>query len=69
MARYQDVPGLSDALTGKLDRSLLVLDYNPTASDIPDGTIRAHKHNVTGRRSILVNDGGTHVDIINGQEF
>lgn len=69
VVRYQDVPGLTDVLTGKLDRSLLVLDHNPTGDDIPAGTIRTHKHSGTGRRSIWVNDGGTLVDLINGQEF
>lgn len=69
VSRYQDVPGLTGALTDKLDRSLLILDRNPTASDIPTGTIRAHKHSGTGKRSIWVNDGGTLIDLINGQEF
>lgn len=64
-----DVPGLPSALTEKLDRTVLAKAAPPVAADIPTGTIRVAKNTVTGRISLFVNDGGTIIDIINGQEF
>lgn len=62
-------PGLEEALTEKLDRRVLAKNAAPIASDIPTGTIRVAKNTATGRMSIFVNDGGTIIDLINGQEF
>ena len=69
VAAIGDVPGLSGALTEKLDRTVLAKTSAPVAADIPAGTIRAVKNTATGRISLFVNDGGTIVDLINGQEF
>ncbi|KAB7783495.1 hypothetical protein [Methylorubrum populi] len=69
VATFTDVPGLAGALTGKLDRAVLVKASAPVAADIPAGTIRVAKNTATGRISLFVNDGGSIVDLINGQEF
>ncbi|KAB7788059.1 hypothetical protein [Methylorubrum populi] len=69
VAGTDDVPGLASALTGKLDRAVLVKASAPVAADIPAGTIRVAKNTATGRISLFVNDGGSIVDLINGQEF
>lgn len=69
VAAIGDVPGLSGALTEKLDRTVLAKTSAPVAADIPAGTIRAVKNTATGRTSLFMNDSGTIIDLINGQEF
>ncbi|MGN7122851.1 hypothetical protein [Methylorubrum thiocyanatum] len=69
VAAISDVPGLTGALTEKLDRNMLVKSSAPVAADFPAGTIRVAKNTATGRISLFVNDGGAIIDLINGQEF
>lgn len=62
--QIDNIVGLSDVLTNKLDRRLLSKDGAPVATEIPAGTIRAAKNTTTGRISIFANDGGTIVDLL-----
>lgn len=69
LASIGGAAGLAEALTGKLDRSVLAKASAPVAADIPVGTIRVAKNTVTGRISLFVNDGGEIIDLINAPEF
>ncbi|AWI88169.1 hypothetical protein C0214_07825 [Methylobacterium sp. DM1] len=69
LATIGGVAGLGEALTEKLDRKMLIKASAPVAADIPAGTIRVAKNTATGRTSLFANDGGTIIDLINGQGF